>query len=178
MNDKSFELFSKEHASGEKFDYFICSVSGALFAYIGQTYTPHILSSWYFFLMPIALYLLSVSFAFSTWLLRFTKEITKLNKEYVSYTEANEALQNQLLQTDKKTGKPMEFFVGSYGETGTRKDLVEDFKNNRTKIADWLKESQAMDKEARKLEWARSITLGIAFLLIFLAKFLQPYFEK
>jgi hypothetical protein len=38
------DLFSKSHDSNEKFDYFMCSVAGALFAYLGQTFTPEKLS--------------------------------------------------------------------------------------------------------------------------------------
>ena len=34
------DLFSKQHASNEKLDYFMCTVAGALFAYIGQTFSP------------------------------------------------------------------------------------------------------------------------------------------
>jgi hypothetical protein len=63
MNETSFDLFSKEHAASERFDYFVCGIAGALFAYIGQAYTPHTFGSRYYYLMPAAL-LLTVSFLF------------------------------------------------------------------------------------------------------------------
>lgn len=104
MSDKSFDLFSKEHAASEKFDYFICSVAGALFAYIAQNYQPHKLDSWYHCLMPAALLSLTLSFLFGAWLIKKGIEITKINKECVAAIERNVAIQNNLRETDSKQG--------------------------------------------------------------------------
>jgi hypothetical protein len=37
----SLSLFDKEHASRERYIYFLCSVSGALVAYIGKDFKPN-----------------------------------------------------------------------------------------------------------------------------------------
>ena len=34
------ELFRKGHESADKFDYFICTVAGAIFAYDAEHYLP------------------------------------------------------------------------------------------------------------------------------------------
>jgi hypothetical protein len=81
MSEKSFDLYSLERASGEKFDYYICGAAAALFAYIGQTYTPHILDSWFYFLTPVALLALTICFGIGLWSIAISKDITTLNKE-------------------------------------------------------------------------------------------------
>jgi hypothetical protein len=37
---ESLNIFDKEHASREKYIYFVCGLAGALFAYIGKDYFP------------------------------------------------------------------------------------------------------------------------------------------
>src|ERR1700722_18797475 len=170
MNDKSFELFSKEHAASEKFDYFICSIAGALFAYIGQTYAPHTFDCWYYYLMPGALLLLTVSFLFGLWLIKVSKDITKLNQTYVSYHEANQQIQIQLHEVDKATGKPLERFMSQLGEFASRQDLIAMMMQNTERIKKASKQSSQKARFADKLELTRNISLAIGFALILFSK--------
>ena len=62
MSERSIEIFKMSQAAWDKFDYFVCGSSGALFAYIAQTYVPQKLALWYPLLEPLALLLLAGSF--------------------------------------------------------------------------------------------------------------------
>src|ERR1035437_1606045 len=83
MNEISKAIYEREHTSVEKFDYFVCSVAGALFAYIGQTYTPHKLDSLHSVLMPLALLYLTLCFGFGFKRIQLSNIGTKLNKEVI-----------------------------------------------------------------------------------------------
>jgi hypothetical protein len=61
-HDQIKDLFTKQHASNEKLDYFMCSVAGALFAYIGQTFTPEKLPTKCCIVSILSLILLSYPF--------------------------------------------------------------------------------------------------------------------
>src|ERR1017187_1350311 len=62
MSEKADEVFGLSHKSSEKFDYFLCSVSGALFAYIAQTFTPQRLDNPFSALQTASLLFLAISF--------------------------------------------------------------------------------------------------------------------
>jgi hypothetical protein len=177
MNEKSFELFSKEHAATEKFDYFMCSIAGALFAYIGQTYTPHVFCSWYFFLMPAALISLTISFLFGLWLIYDTRKITKINKECVSLDEENAHIRSLLNERDKLSGLPFKIFHARHGPPNTRDELENIASSNTAKFIEASKNAKQMMNFADKLEWTRNISLGTGFLLVLSSKIIQPYFS-
>jgi hypothetical protein len=59
---RSIELFGITQKSSERFDYFVCGVAGALFAYIGEHYEPHKLEFGFSLLEPISLVMLACSF--------------------------------------------------------------------------------------------------------------------
>jgi hypothetical protein len=61
-HDQIKDLFTKQHASNERLDYFMCGVAGALFAYTGQTFTPEKLSFYACIATIVSLLLLSLSF--------------------------------------------------------------------------------------------------------------------
>ena len=61
-HDQIKDLFTKQHASNEKLDYFMCSVAGALFAYMGQTFAPEKLQIYTCVTTIVSLLLLSFSF--------------------------------------------------------------------------------------------------------------------
>lgn len=62
QNERSFEVFGMHQKSTEAFDYFVCGVSGAIFAYIVKDYSPQKLALDASILFPIALLLLGASF--------------------------------------------------------------------------------------------------------------------
>jgi hypothetical protein len=81
MEKTSLALYHKEYESFQKLDYFICGVAGALFAYIAQTYTPHVLNSWFYFLTPAALLSLTICFGCGLRGMQLSNETAKLNRE-------------------------------------------------------------------------------------------------
>ena len=171
MELKSFELFSKEHAASEKFDYFMCSVAGALFAYIGQNYTPHKLDGWPYYLTPAALLCLTLSFAFGLWIICLSKKVTRMNKEVLLRIEENVAIQEGLNKgwsslTDLKTA-----------QTITREQANALIKQNVTD-AEMLREAAMADINfADTVELFRNWLLALTFLLILAEKVFKPYFE-
>jgi hypothetical protein len=58
----SLELYKKSQDAADKFDYFVCAVSGSLFAYIAEHYSPKPLAIDVYLLEPISLLLLAASF--------------------------------------------------------------------------------------------------------------------
>lgn len=62
MGRPSGDLFAKGYDATVQLDYFICTVAGGLFAYIGQAYSPHKLDNFFAFIEPAALALLAMSF--------------------------------------------------------------------------------------------------------------------
>jgi len=170
MNEKSFELYSKERASGEKFDYYICSAAGALFAYIGQTYTPHAFDSWYYYLMPIALFTLTVCFGIGLWTINISKHVTTLNKEVVLLLEESTQIL-ELLQTSDG-----DFFDSPKQKRATRAELTTKVETNRTSMDEMRSEAMARIQRADWLNVVRNLSLIFGFLLILAAKVLQPYF--
>lgn len=170
MNEKSFELHSKEHASGEKFDYYICSAAGALFAYIGQTYTPHVFDSWYFFLTPIALLALTVCFGIGLWTISISKLVTTLNKEVVLLLEESTQILELLGNGDG------EFFDSPKQKRATRVELVAKVETNKVSMNEMREDAMKEIKKADTLNFIRNLSLGVGFLLILASKVLQSYF--
>ena len=170
MNEKSFELFSKERASGEKFDYYVCSAAGALFAYIGQTYAPHIFDSWYFFLTPTALLALTICFGIGLWTISISKDVTTLNKDLVLLLEESTQIL-ELLRTSKG-----EHFDSPKQKRATRAELDVKVETNRSSIEEIRTDAMRKITRANRLNLVRNFSLTGGFLLILASKILQPYF--
>lgn len=62
MTLRSIKMFGKYQQSSGKFDYFVCGVAGALFAYIGQHYSPQKLEFGVSALEPASLLFLATAF--------------------------------------------------------------------------------------------------------------------
>ncbi|HEV2695679.1 MAG TPA: hypothetical protein VG347_22500 [Verrucomicrobiae bacterium] len=170
MDLKSFELFSKEHAATEKFDYYICSVAGALFAYIGQAYSPHIFDSWYYFLMPLALLVLTLCFCIGLWTIHLSKHITTLNREVLARMEENMDIMKCLENTS------IQIFSSPKLPNKSRAELNEILNANKSEINAFRDDAMRFLKKADRLNLCRNVFLGIGFLLILASKVLQPYF--
>jgi hypothetical protein len=170
MNEKSFDLHSKEHASGEKFDYYVCSAAGALFAYIGQTYTPHTFDSWYYFLTPIALFALTVCFGIGLWAISISKIVIMLNKEVLLLLEES----TQILELLGNSNA--EVFDSPKQKRATRTELVAKVEVNRVSANELREDAIKEIRKADIFNSIRNLSLGVGFLLILASKILQPYF--
>ena len=172
MSDRGFQLFEKEHAAGEAFDTFITSAAGALFAYIGQTYTPHKFDSWYAFVLPAALIFLTFCFYFGCKVLLGNKEVTRLNKEAVM---AHEQCENITTQLNKFPHNPS--FPSSLGQEVSRADMEQGIKILNKKMDDKKSAALATMADVEFKIKCRNICLVFGFILILVAKITQPYFE-
>jgi len=169
MNDQSFELFSKEYDANQKFDYFVCSVAGALFAYIGQTYAPHILNSWFYLITPIALLFLTLCFGCGFLVIHEQNYLTKLNTDLLRAHEECARLA-QLLE------KPDAHFMTHLGEQHDRNSIKAQWSGKIVEFKGIRKKAFKNLARAKKLATARNCLLTIGFALILLSKVLQPYY--
>jgi len=173
MSNASFGLFEKEHEATAKFDYFITTIAGALFAYIGQTYTPHKFDCWYYFIIPLALILLTACFYLGCKVLLGNTETTRLNKEVA---QAHEQCENINIQLNKFPKNPV--FPDSLGRDVPRTEMEQRVRGLNQKIKTTKAAALAkMEKVEFIIKW-RNFFLFIGFILILVAKFSQPYFES
>jgi hypothetical protein len=100
-----------------------------------------------------------------------SKQITRLNKEVSSCHEENASVQTAL-----KTNQP--FYTNLSGGVDSRQDLKDLLQKNMMSIVKISKEAKSEMNFADKLENIRNVSLGIGFVFILTAKFLEPYFLK
>ena len=169
MSTRSTELFYRLHESAEKFDYFVCGVSGALFAYIGQNYHPQKLEIGISLYEPISL--LFLAGAFFVGLMHVERVV--LNR-YINFQmlHAGEAAGN--IMTALKSGQ-MSYDNKDSGETLDRQQAeqlrlkyLED--KNRLEL-----DLTAKGKIEDRLYRVRNLLLLLGFATVFLSKLLEPY---
>lgn len=168
MNEKSFELFSKEHASTQKFDYYICSVAGALFAYIGQTYEPHKLNSFLNCLTPVGLLCLVVCLLFGFLVIYQNSTLTRINKEMLTAQEMSKELTKILVDCK-------ESYQNDYGEVFSRQDCIKIRKQKGEEVKNSIQKANSLMDAIDCLVICRNIFLVVGFILILAAKICQPY---
>jgi|SRR5665213_146389 len=76
------QLYNKGKDAADKFDYFVCTVAGAIFAYIAQHYTPKILAIDAASLEPVSLLLLAGSFFCGLKRIELGYRIIHLDREF------------------------------------------------------------------------------------------------
>jgi hypothetical protein len=174
MADMDKEIFEMERTSIQKYDYFICSAAGALFAYVGEHYEPHKFDSTYSTLTPLALICLILSVGFgiksiylSNMVKRFNLYHLKHHEDCISITKKLtefSASQNTVLPLDEASGKvlPVEYLTSRKEEKLQLMDRLE-------------KAGHSQIKRAIRYERVRDICLMVGLVLIFCSKILQPY---
>ncbi|HZF02011.1 MAG TPA: hypothetical protein VE344_08965 [Methylomirabilota bacterium] len=166
MNSKaSLTLHEKSLASVEKFDYFLCGFAGALFAYIGQNYTPHKFDNWFYYLIPLALVCLTVSLAFGLRRLQLSIAITELNKKIVSIFEECESINNELAK-HAESKEPSSSVNLLTGEKLDWQGLVDLQKKQREKAKQDKLKAEIKIKRAEVYGSCQNIFLIVGFLLI------------
>jgi hypothetical protein len=174
-NKASLTLHEKSLASVEKLDYFLCGFAGALFAYIGQNYTPHKLDNWFYFLIPLSLFSLTASLAFGLRRLQLSIAVVELNKKVVSVFEECQSINDELAKHIEK--KELSSSVNILtGEKLNSLELIELQKTNREKAKQDKLKAEVKIKRANTYGSFQNIFLIIGFLLILASKILQPYF--
>jgi hypothetical protein len=85
MEHRSLIAHKNWQESSDKFDYFICGVSGSLFAYIAQTYTPQRFET--LPIEPLALLFLALSFYTGAVRIETANTMKLLNHEMLDASE-------------------------------------------------------------------------------------------
>jgi hypothetical protein len=163
-------MFGKSHEGAVKFDYFICTVSGALFAYIGQTYTPHRVDFSSSILEPLSLVFLALSFFLGLKRIEAFNISSKVNYAILEASETAGQIADQLLSEEgesfhnPQTGE----VLGRIAMDNLRVARLEEARRMKAKLL-------LLDKKAFHFYNWRDRFLLLGFLAIFLSKVLQPY---
>jgi hypothetical protein len=176
MNEISKAIYTRESTSVEKFDYFVCSVAGALFAYVGQTYTPHKLDTSFSMLMPVALAYLTLCFFFAFRRIQLANIGIKLNKDVIKENQDCIHITEQL-NAHAASKVPVKIIDSATGKDTTPKLLSERRDKKLAKMKEMEKLARRKIKWANSFEYFRDICLLLAFLMIIAAKILQPYIK-
>jgi hypothetical protein len=170
MSNRSIDAFARAHESLEKFDYFICGVGGALFAYLGQHYLPKKFELGPSAFEPLALVLLATSFFVGLKRVEVINYLMQLNAQMLDAAEQAGGRLQALVQG------PGPYFNSVGGEVTDRQTV-------ESERVEYLQFKEAIEKKltegrakAIKLYHIRNTFLVLGFVSIFLAKVLQPYF--
>jgi hypothetical protein len=169
MSDEGKLLFDRTHKALEKFDYYLCTVAGALFAYIVQTSPPQRLDNFFSIFQTVSLLLLAASFCCGIKRIQTANLVTRLDYEYLEAREISEKMTAALRAgvshyENDTTGE----VVPRESIESKRKDLVRDMTEKNSHVP-------TRKKWARRLGMAQFYFLLVGFLIILLAKVLQPY---
>ena len=169
MTDFGTTLFEKAHDSQTKFDYFLCSVAGALFAFIAQTYTPQKLDSVFSILQSASLIMLAMSFYCGIKRIQTTINVTRINQQIESHASTAKSLL-VLLNTNQEV-----FKNETSGERADRGKLKSKHEECLPEISEMQCNVRNTIPRSRIYSLAQLNFLFGGFLLILTAKFLQPY---
>jgi hypothetical protein len=103
--DVSLSLFEKEHASKEKYIYFLCSVSSVLLAYIGKDYKPNHPFTLHDGLTLWCLGCLTGSFILGLGRINCYNHGLNLNREYATAVEGIRSVNQSILHHRVKEGQ-------------------------------------------------------------------------
>lgn len=170
MSQQSVHLIGKTHESETKFDYFVCGLAGAIFAYILKDYAPRRIDFGISMLEPMALLFLSFAFFMGLKRIESTKMLNLLNYEFLDASEKAGEMTAALL----KAGEGPSF----NRETGEvyNPAIIEQKRQN------YRLEAQVLEpliteriRISGRYYTARNCFLYLGFITIFAAKILQPY---
>jgi len=172
-HDQINDLFSKAHASIERLDYFMCTVAGGLFAYIGQGFNPRNLSGAASTVTLGALFLLAVSFAIGVWRIRTSILVTRCNQNIIASEELIAKMVKRLNQCRAllKEGRQLEMASG-LGEPYTVDNLETEKKKEEANLNTTREQFKKALRESRYYGVSRDVILLLGFVCILVAKLL------
>ena len=163
----TIELFKRGTDAGDKFDYFVCGVTGAVFSYEIQHYLPQKIG-WHFYLLePLSLLLLVLAFFFGLRRLATSSLAARLNHRLIDVEDKIEQLCGIL--DDPKSHKDLS---REPVDVPRIQELHRQHLEARTKLSQLL---SGVEIKASKYYKLRDGFLLFGFAAIFLAKVLQPY---
>jgi hypothetical protein len=161
------ELFRKGHEAADKFDYFVCTVAGAIFAYDAEHYVPRRLDFSFHSLESVSLLLLALAFYCGLKRIEASRTVTQLNHGLVDCED--KAKQLALLILDPTATRHISGQISDKSNLDQeRQKYLKYAKANETNIPKFV-------RKATRHQKMRDIFLLCGFVAIFLAKVLQPY---
>lgn len=159
------ELFKKGYEATDKFDYFICSIAGAIFAYDAEHYIPHRLHFDVHLFDPVSLLLLAISFCFGLMRIDASRMVTKYNHNSVDFWD-------KALHLAKKIQNPER----EHGWNEQQLALLHQ-QHQEHQVAATIADKRIWDfaRRASVFQKFRNLFLFVGFLAIFFAKLLLPY---
>jgi hypothetical protein len=170
MNDRSIQANFSARDSLNKFDYFVCGVAGAIFAYIVKDYRPLKLEFGISLLEPFALLSLAFSFFAGVKRLEVTNTVNTLNHIMLDSGERAGKLASELRDTEAA-----QFLNASSGETFDRKTAEREYAQQIQRAEKASAEIQEWKVKGRRWYKLRNASLSLGFLTILCARVLQPY---
>lgn len=162
----STELFAHHVEATEKFDYFICGVTGAIFAYVVQHYTPSKLAFSPSVLEPVGLVLLVA--AFFVGLKRIEVLVSSRRGNYLIAQAGEQA--NAALKAQFSNDIPIR------GGTVVSAESAEAQRHRAIKEREALeKKMDVVSKKGMLLYRWRNYLLMAGFIALLAAKILEPY---
>jgi hypothetical protein len=172
MNDAKphRELFQASAEAQDKFDYFMCATSGALVAYIVQTYEPQQIGWATASLEPVAILLLAGSFIFGL------KRIEAVNVIKSATARIHfEADQMSEITTVLASLKPS---IDRSGNLLDPNKLAEKRELHESNIVSLETQKTKFQKGTKTYYRLRNWSLLAGFIAIFIAKLGQPYAQN
>ena len=152
-------MFGKAMESDEKFDYFVCGVASALFAYLGQHYAPRRLEFGIASLEPLSLFALMLSFFAGTLKIYSSTLFKKANANYLSLCADEDELRRVLLEDP--------------GFRGAESKL-DGFKKGQESALGFMRRQ---NRKTLLLVSLRDVLLCLGFVFLLSSKLLLPYAE-
>lgn len=165
--DTKLAIFSAYQEAEEKFDYFVCSVAGALFAYAGQNYVPVKLAWSPVLFEPLALLFLIGSFFAGARRIELRTRVKMANYAALDAEEKAEACEEGL-----KSGAP---FFQHGAETVSRDDLHRRRIEMLGKAAGCHEAMKKMSDKTQFWFWVRNGLLYGGLITLLAARVLKPY---
>ena len=171
MNERSIGVYEMSHEGGVKFDYFICSVAGALFAYIAQTFVPQKLDNVFSILQMVSLLILAVSFYAGIRRIQYHNAMLRCNHKMLSASEDARKLDALLLSPQNS------FENRATGKIESRQQVEQQRLIFLEDSRHWEQLAHQADKKCACRGKVQVNCLLLGFLTIFASKILQPYAE-
>jgi hypothetical protein len=170
-NPRSVEMHFRMQESQEKFDYFLCSVTGALFAYMAQNYVPKKLELGISALEPLAMLVLVGSFFTGLLHIGYFNDFRRLNHVMLNAGEKAGKFATALAQ-----GNIGGIYINEEGGQITGAQTMEIERRRCLEEIELCELGLAKGKrKMARVYWWRNALLCAGFLLLLGAKLLQPY---
>src|SRR5688572_20911760 len=166
-SDAVKELYSKQHEAGLKFDYFVCGVAGAIFAYISQNYAPQKLALDFPLLEPISLLLIAAAFYFGIKRLEAARTLVTMNHQVADCEDKAKKL--AVIVANPQGYRDFD------GKVCTAETVQREQQGYIDASRGWYEQINICRAMAVRYYKLRDNLLILGFAAIFLAKVLQPY---